>query len=103
MVEDEDVEAEGVEVDDVEVDDLEDEVVEDKVAEDEDVESEDVEPVAVEVGLVDVDEPEDGREARLYISNLFPAPQYSYWFPLQMKPQSDNAAGIDPALIELPQ
>jgi hypothetical protein len=39
----------------------------------------------------------------IYISNRFPAPQYSYWFPGQMNEQSVKAASTEPALIVLPQ
>jgi hypothetical protein len=38
-----------------------------------------------------------------YISNRFPAPQYSKWFPGQMNEQSVKAAGAEPALMVLPQ
>lgn len=40
----------------------------------------------------------------VYISNLLPAPQYSYWLPGQVKEQSAWLdAGIDPPLSVLPQ
>jgi hypothetical protein len=39
----------------------------------------------------------------MYISSLFPAPQYSYALPGQIKEQSVKAARTDPALITLPQ
>jgi hypothetical protein len=39
----------------------------------------------------------------IYISNLTPAPQYSYWFPGHTKLQSVRGAGTEPALIVLPQ
>jgi hypothetical protein len=42
-------------------------------------------------------------EVSLYSSKRFPAPQYSYGFPGQMKLQSVSAAGIDPALRTFPQ
>jgi hypothetical protein len=40
---------------------------------------------------------------RIYISNRFPAPQYSWLFPGQMNEQSVKAAGAEPALMVLPQ
>jgi phosphatidate phosphatase PAH1 len=39
----------------------------------------------------------------MYISNLFPAPQYSYELPGHTKEQSDKDARTEPALITLPQ
>ncbi len=39
----------------------------------------------------------------LYISSLFPAPQYSYGLPGHTKEQSDKVARTEPALITLPQ
>jgi hypothetical protein len=39
----------------------------------------------------------------LYISSLFPAPQYSYGLPGHTKEHSDKAARTEPALITLPQ
>jgi hypothetical protein len=51
------------------------------------------------------DEELDGedRDESWYISSLFPAPQYSYWLPGQIKLQSPMFSMTDPALIELPQ
>jgi hypothetical protein len=42
-------------------------------------------------------------EPSLYISSRFPAPQYSYGLPGQIKEQSLKSARIDPSLIVLPQ
>jgi hypothetical protein len=39
----------------------------------------------------------------MYISSLFPAPQYSYGLPGHTKEQSDKVARTEPALITLPQ
>jgi hypothetical protein len=39
----------------------------------------------------------------MYISNRFPAPQYSYGLPGQTKEQSVKAARTDPVLMTLPQ
>jgi hypothetical protein len=39
----------------------------------------------------------------MYISSLFPAPQYSYGLPGHVKEQSDKVARTEPALITLPQ
>lgn len=39
----------------------------------------------------------------MYISSLFPAPQYSYGLPGHTKEQSDEVARTEPALITLPQ
>ena len=39
----------------------------------------------------------------MYISSLFPAPQYSYGLPGHTKEQSDKVARTEPALIILPQ
>ena len=39
----------------------------------------------------------------MYISSLFPAPQYSYGLPGHTKEHSDKAARTEPALITLPQ
>jgi hypothetical protein len=60
--------------------------------------------VLVPVVLVPVmDELEVTKLVSLYISNLFPAPQYSYALPGQMKEQSVAGARIDPVLMVLPQ
>ena len=42
-------------------------------------------------------------EPCVYISNRFPAPQYSYGLPGQIKEQSLKAARTDPVLMTLPQ
>jgi hypothetical protein len=42
-------------------------------------------------------------EVSLYSSKRFPAPQYSYELPGQVKLQSVSAAGTDPALRLFPQ
>jgi hypothetical protein len=42
-------------------------------------------------------------EVSLYSSKRFPAPQYSYGLPGQMKLQSVSAAGTEPALRLFPQ
>jgi hypothetical protein len=51
------------------------------------------------------DEELDGedRDESWYISSLFPAPQYSYWLPGQIKLQSPMFSMTHPVLIELPQ
>lgn len=43
------------------------------------------------------------RDASLYISSLFPAPQYSRLLPGHMKLQSPSVARSDPAPSVLPQ
>lgn len=42
-------------------------------------------------------------EPSMYISSRFPAPQYSYGLPGQIKEQSPKAARTDPVLMALPQ
>jgi hypothetical protein len=56
-------------------------------------------------GFNEDDEELDGedRDESWYISSLFPAPQYSYWLPGQIKLQSPMFSMTDPVLIELPQ
>jgi len=72
----------------------------------------DVEPVIVLtvddketelVVLVVDDDPVTVDEPSWYRFNRLPAPQYSYWFPGQMKLQSVMAVRTDPVLITLPQ
>lgn len=56
-------------------------------------------------GFNEDDEELDGedRDESWYISSLFPAPQYSYWLPGQIKLQSPMFSMTHPVLIELPQ
>jgi hypothetical protein len=42
-------------------------------------------------------------EESMYISSLFPAPQYSYGLPGQVNEQSERVVETDPALGEVPQ
>ncbi len=56
-----------------------------------------------EVALEPLAVGELGAALFLYISSRAPAPQYSYWFPGQMKLQSVRGAGTDPACRVLPQ
>jgi hypothetical protein len=57
--------------------------------------------------VLDVEEPTtlllDASDVSKYISNLFPAPQYSKLFPGQMKLQSERVVVIDPVPTEFPQ
>lgn len=46
---------------------------------------------------------DEAREVKRYISRRFPAPQYSYALPGQVKEQSVRAAGTEPAFKEFPQ
>lgn len=92
-------------------DETEVEVLEDKEEAVLDVETLDPEDTVDEM-LEREDEDEEVRAidevlaepACLYISNLFPAPQYSYWFPGQLNEQSAwVGAKADPPLSVLPQ
>lgn len=43
------------------------------------------------------------RDESIYISSLFPAPQYSYWLPGQVNEQSERVVLTDPAFGDVPQ
>jgi hypothetical protein len=69
-----------------------------------DVNVDEVEDFVLEVEETPVlEEVLEEREESLYISNLFPAPQYSTLLPGQVKLQSPKAAGADPVPRLFPQ
>lgn len=96
---------------------LEDEEVGLEVLELEDEEIEETELEELELRVEEVEEVDEGLEVdetlllllvgtwpeSLYISSLFPAPQYSYWFPGHIKLQSLEETRVDVESNVFPQ